>query len=154
MTLANLNYEANLFGPQFDIAEGNVASAEEYADRILARWKLDQSSLPGDLENVPPIIHSQVVAKLHAISTKDLQRAIAQLQPAGLAAEFEREGTAGAVVAQEPPAEHGFLAMLRLWRQRMRGRRELETLNDRELQDIGVTRADVYMECRKPFWRE
>ena len=33
-----------------------------------------------------------------------------------------------------------------------RERRNLSALNDRMLQDIGVTRADVEEECRKPFW--
>ena len=31
-------------------------------------------------------------------------------------------------------------------------RRQLATLNDMELKDFGVSRADVYQEVRRPFW--
>jgi uncharacterized protein YjiS (DUF1127 family) len=30
---------------------------------------------------------------------------------------------------------------------------ELARLDERELQDIGVTQSVVWAECRKPFWR-
>jgi uncharacterized protein YjiS (DUF1127 family) len=36
---------------------------------------------------------------------------------------------------------------------RARQRRALEGLDDRMLKDIGLSRADVHGECRKPFWR-
>jgi len=35
-----------------------------------------------------------------------------------------------------------------VWRQR----RVLETLDDRALEDIGVTRAEAAAEARRPFW--
>jgi len=38
------------------------------------------------------------------------------------------------------------------WRKLARARRELMTLSDRELSDIGLTRMDVYNEASKPFW--
>lgn len=40
------------------------------------------------------------------------------------------------------------------WRQRHRERAELRLLDDRTLKDVGLTRSDVWRECRKPFWRE
>jgi uncharacterized protein YjiS (DUF1127 family) len=46
-----------------------------------------------------------------------------------------------------------FLRMINLWRCRCRMRRELASLDDRALADIGLTRADQWCECRKPFWR-
>jgi uncharacterized protein YjiS (DUF1127 family) len=49
---------------------------------------------------------------------------------------------------------HRFIALLQTWRQRLRGRRELATMNDRLLRDIGLTRYEVELELRKPFWRE
>jgi uncharacterized protein YjiS (DUF1127 family) len=42
------------------------------------------------------------------------------------------------------------------WLRRMRQRRELETLlsrSDRFLQDIGLSRDEIEIEVRKPFWR-
>lgn len=39
-----------------------------------------------------------------------------------------------------------------LWRERWRQRQALRSLNDHMLQDIGLSRADVEGECRKPFW--
>jgi uncharacterized protein YjiS (DUF1127 family) len=44
-------------------------------------------------------------------------------------------------------------ATLALWRNRSRWRRQLALLNDRDLADIGITRAEQFMECDKPFWR-
>jgi uncharacterized protein YjiS (DUF1127 family) len=39
------------------------------------------------------------------------------------------------------------------WLERMRERRQLATLSDDMLKDIGVTRADVEHVVEKPFWR-
>ena len=38
------------------------------------------------------------------------------------------------------------------WRELARGRRHLAGLDDRILRDIGLSRADVEREYRKPFW--
>lgn len=38
------------------------------------------------------------------------------------------------------------------WQERARQRRHLSELDERMLQDIGVTRADVDRETAKPFW--
>jgi uncharacterized protein YjiS (DUF1127 family) len=43
--------------------------------------------------------------------------------------------------------------LLRLWRRRIRDREALARLDERELRDIGMTRAALYDELRKPFWR-
>jgi uncharacterized protein YjiS (DUF1127 family) len=34
-----------------------------------------------------------------------------------------------------------------------RQRRDLASLDDRALHDIGISRADVFAETTKPFWR-
>jgi uncharacterized protein YjiS (DUF1127 family) len=38
------------------------------------------------------------------------------------------------------------------WRRRAAGRRELMTLTDRDLHDIGTTRTAAQAEACKPFW--
>jgi uncharacterized protein YjiS (DUF1127 family) len=48
---------------------------------------------------------------------------------------------------------HRFIVLLKIWRQRLRDRRELAAMDDRSLRDIGLTRYDVELELRKPFWR-
>ena len=45
------------------------------------------------------------------------------------------------------------LDLLLLWHQRARDRRQLESLSDHMLRDIGLSRADVFAEASKPFWR-
>jgi uncharacterized protein YjiS (DUF1127 family) len=44
-------------------------------------------------------------------------------------------------------------ATLSLWRKRIREKRALERLDDRDLHDFGATRSDVEAELRRPFWR-
>jgi uncharacterized protein YjiS (DUF1127 family) len=39
------------------------------------------------------------------------------------------------------------------WFERAHQRRQLHELSDHMLRDIGLTRADVWAECSKPFWR-
>ena len=46
------------------------------------------------------------------------------------------------------------LARLRLWQQRANGRRQLHTLDDRLLQDIGIDQVAARHEAGKPFWSE
>lgn len=41
---------------------------------------------------------------------------------------------------------------LRTWKERAEKRHELTRLNDRMLQDIGITRIDVYHELQKKVW--
>jgi uncharacterized protein YjiS (DUF1127 family) len=40
------------------------------------------------------------------------------------------------------------------WRARVRSRHDLARFSDHLLKDIGISRADVYRETSKPFWRE
>lgn len=40
-----------------------------------------------------------------------------------------------------------------LWRERAKQRRALLRLDQRLLQDIGVSRAEAIAEARKPFWK-
>jgi uncharacterized protein YjiS (DUF1127 family) len=48
---------------------------------------------------------------------------------------------------------HRLLLMLALWHHRRRSRRHLAALDDRELDDIGLSRAQCRAECRKRFWQ-
>ncbi|MEK0083027.1 DUF1127 domain-containing protein [Benzoatithermus flavus] len=57
-----------------------------------------------------------------------------------------RRSTRGASV-------RAMLERVACWQQRRRTRRLLWQLDERELQDIGLSRADVWAETRKPFWR-
>jgi uncharacterized protein YjiS (DUF1127 family) len=43
--------------------------------------------------------------------------------------------------------------LLRQWQARSMGRQELIRLSERDLRDIGVTRAEAEAEAAKPFWR-
>jgi uncharacterized protein YjiS (DUF1127 family) len=42
---------------------------------------------------------------------------------------------------------------LRLWQDRVDGRRQLLRLDDHVLRDIGITRLQAEAEASKPFWR-
>jgi uncharacterized protein YjiS (DUF1127 family) len=42
---------------------------------------------------------------------------------------------------------------IRIWRERMRDRRELAQWTDRDLHDVGLSRSDVIHETEKLFWR-
>lgn len=46
-----------------------------------------------------------------------------------------------------------WIALIDLWRHRLRDRRELMMMSDRELRDIRLTRCEVLREAEKPFWR-
>jgi uncharacterized protein YjiS (DUF1127 family) len=45
------------------------------------------------------------------------------------------------------------IEQLRLWRERAAQRRRLKNLDEHRLADLGLTRAEVQAEVRKPFWR-
>jgi uncharacterized protein YjiS (DUF1127 family) len=47
-----------------------------------------------------------------------------------------------------------FRATFALWRNRVRTRRALAQLGERELADIGVCWSQIAEEVNKPFWRE
>ena len=42
---------------------------------------------------------------------------------------------------------------LLVWEQRLCQRRQLAAMDDRLLQDMGISRADALVEAEKPFWR-
>lgn len=42
---------------------------------------------------------------------------------------------------------------LHAWAERQRGRRALASLDEANLRDIGITRADAVFEASKPFWQ-
>lgn len=42
---------------------------------------------------------------------------------------------------------------LQIWRERVRQRRELAQWTDRDLHDVGLSRTDIALEIKKPFWR-
>jgi uncharacterized protein YjiS (DUF1127 family) len=44
------------------------------------------------------------------------------------------------------------LAALRLWYERARQRALLEEMDDYQLRDIGITRAEALGEASRPFW--
>jgi uncharacterized protein YjiS (DUF1127 family) len=46
------------------------------------------------------------------------------------------------------------LDRLLLWQERHRQRYALEMLDDRLLEDIGLSRADVHREATKRFWQD
>lgn len=46
-----------------------------------------------------------------------------------------------------------WLDVMAEWIERARQRRQLGRLDDRMLKDIGLSRADVDAETRKPFWQ-
>ena len=47
-----------------------------------------------------------------------------------------------------------FRATFALWRKRVRYRRALAQMGERELADIGVCWSQIAEEANKPFWRE
>ncbi len=44
------------------------------------------------------------------------------------------------------------ISTVALWVERGRSRRVLATLDDHQLRDIGISRADALLEGAKPFW--
>ena len=68
----------------------------------------------------------------------------------GLSAFGGMTAAIGAVVV------HGALIVvgtLFVWQQRARDRSLLAAMDDRMICDVGLSRADIYHETRKPFWR-
>ncbi|MGI9487812.1 MAG: DUF1127 domain-containing protein [Geminicoccaceae bacterium] len=51
-----------------------------------------------------------------------------------------------------PPWTRRVLHVFTRWCERSRQRRQLAALNDAALKDIGLTRSDVRIETKKPFW--
>jgi uncharacterized protein YjiS (DUF1127 family) len=57
------------------------------------------------------------------------------------------------IISQEPNGLQLLGQTLSLWLRRLRERAELARFTERDLRDIGLTRADVDYEVGKPFWR-
>jgi uncharacterized protein YjiS (DUF1127 family) len=60
------------------------------------------------------------------------------------------------VLSRRALPSFGWLALsstLALWRERRRSRRQLADLDSRALADIGVSHAEQWAECCKPFWK-
>ena len=47
----------------------------------------------------------------------------------------------------------GVVDLILTWYERARQRRQLQTLSDHMLHDLGLGRVDVEAEAEKPFWR-
>jgi uncharacterized protein YjiS (DUF1127 family) len=69
----------------------------------------------------------------------------------------DRAISAGILVRTSEQIRSAFLQLLEvawIWRARIRARRALGQFDDHTLKDIGMSRADVYRETAKPFWRD
>ena len=53
----------------------------------------------------------------------------------------------------DPVAFAGLGQIFGLWLRRARTRRQLDSLSDHELRDLGLDRGDATREAGKPFWR-
>lgn len=58
-----------------------------------------------------------------------------------------------AAIARPSDMVSRMLSTLDLWYQRARQRRQLGLLDDRQLRDIGIDRAEARVEAGKPFWQ-
>ncbi len=56
-------------------------------------------------------------------------------------------------VAAPKMARAGLAGLMLMWRDRLRDRDQLAAFTERDLRDIGLTRADMLAEVAKPFWR-
>lgn len=73
----------------------------------------------------------------------------------------ERPGHAQESLVQSPSGYRNALLRLLIavfetpvvWMERWEHRQRLRELDERTLHDVGLSRADIYREARKPFWR-
>jgi uncharacterized protein YjiS (DUF1127 family) len=61
--------------------------------------------------------------------------------------------TLAGLTARPRPLLDRAIDLLLTWHDRSRQRRQLRSLSNHMLHDIGVSRADVEGEATKPFWR-
>jgi uncharacterized protein YjiS (DUF1127 family) len=61
-------------------------------------------------------------------------------------------GGSDALLVRALAARKALLRRIAAWHERAVERRELMTLTDRDLRDIGTTRMEAETEARKPFW--
>lgn len=64
-----------------------------------------------------------------------------------------RSGLAQIIAADLTPALERVIEAPIAWLERIRERRQLASLSDGMLKDIGVSRADVEHVVEKPFWK-
>ena len=57
------------------------------------------------------------------------------------------------IISQEPNGLQRLGQTVSLWLRRLRERAELARFDERDLRDLGLTRADADYEVGKPFWR-
>jgi uncharacterized protein YjiS (DUF1127 family) len=57
-----------------------------------------------------------------------------------------------ALLVRALSARKAFLGRIAEWQKRSSGRRQLMTLSDRDLHDIGISRTQARAEASKPFW--
>ena len=81
----------------------------------------------------------------------------ASLKSSGVAYRWQGRSKLEAITRLMRPgqtaASHVIRAVL-LWVDRATERRQLATMNEHELKDIGLTRYDALKEWEKPFWRD
>lgn len=73
----------------------------------------------------------------------------------------ERPGRAQESLVQSPARYRNALLRLLIvvfeapvvWMERWEHRQRLRELDERILRDVGLSRADIFREARKPFWR-
>ena len=65
---------------------------------------------------------------------------------------FYRNTASRAADARPSLLLRGFVLLLD-WQRRARQRAELAALRDSDLKDVGLSRADIAPETRKPFWQ-
>lgn len=62
-------------------------------------------------------------------------------------------GTAGRRIASPVALLSAAVETVLLWQQRLVERHQLRGMSEQMLSDIGLSRADIELEARKPFWR-
>jgi uncharacterized protein YjiS (DUF1127 family) len=64
----------------------------------------------------------------------------------------QEPGRAGSA-AKAGNVRSGWKNILQIWLSRRRGRQELSSLDDRMLNDVGISREDALWKAGKPFWK-
>lgn len=75
------------------------------------------------------------------------------LSPAALPRAAATQARPAATLASPGTVLTGLVLQLLDWQRRARERQELAGLSDTALRDVGLSRADIFPEIRKPFWR-
>jgi len=73
--------------------------------------------------------------------------------PATLAAPAASRAPAGSEPIRVRDVLAAVIEQVLVWHERVRQRRQLQSLSDHMLRDLGLGRADVEAESSKPFWR-